>query len=103
MKGCAMSSDVQQARFATADKGRQCAVDHIFVGDEVARRHRLWHGERMRGGTSKAGGIFLTIGILGGLVAGIVTGSPMGGILLGTLAGIALALITWLIDRRRAA
>ena len=56
---------------------------------------------RMRGSTGKAGGFFLTLGILAGLVAGLFIGNTMGGVLLGTLAGIALALLTWLIDRRR--
>ena len=52
-------------------------------------------------GTGKAGGFFLTLGVLAGLVAGVAMGNTMGGVLIGTLAGIALALITWLIDRRR--
>ena len=55
----------------------------------------------MRPSTSKSGGIFLTLGILAGLILGVVTGSAMQGVLIGTVAGIALALITWLIDRRR--
>ncbi len=55
----------------------------------------------MRGGTGKAGGFFLTLGVLAGLVAGVAMGNTMGGVLIGTLAGIALALLTWLIDRRR--
>jgi len=56
---------------------------------------------RMRGSTGKAGGFFLTLGILAGLVAGVATGNTMGGVLIGTLAGIALAVVTWVIDRRR--
>ena len=55
----------------------------------------------MRRGTGKAGGVFLTLGILAGLVAGIVMGNAMGGVVVGTVAGIALAVMTWLIDRRR--
>lgn len=62
---------------------------------------RLWHGASMRDSTGKAGGFFLTLGILAGLVAGVAIGNTMGGVLIGTLAGIALALLTWLIDRRR--
>jgi hypothetical protein len=55
----------------------------------------------MRGSQTKAGGIFLTLFILGGLTAGILIGNPMSGVLIGTAAGIATALLLWLIDRRK--
>jgi len=51
--------------------------------------------------TAKAGGCFLTICILAGFPLGLAIGNPMKGILIGTGTGIALALLTWLIDRRR--
>jgi len=51
--------------------------------------------------TAKAGGCFLTICILAGFPLGLAIGNPMKGILIGTGTGIALALVTWLIDRRR--
>jgi len=51
--------------------------------------------------TAKAGGCFLTICILAGFPLGLAIGNPMRGILIGTGTGIALALVTWLIDRRR--
>jgi len=51
--------------------------------------------------TANAGGCFLTICILAGFPLGLAIGNPMKGILIGTGTGIALALITWLIDRRR--
>jgi hypothetical protein len=50
---------------------------------------------------AKAGGCFLTLCILAGFPLGLAIGNPMKGILIGTGAGIALALVTWLIDRRR--
>ena len=56
----------------------------------------------MNARTTKAGGCFLTFCILAGCAAGIAIGNPMKGILIGTGTGIALAVITWLIDRRRA-
>ena len=51
--------------------------------------------------STRAGGCFLTISILAGFPLGLAIGNPMKGILIGTGTGIALALITWLIDRRR--
>jgi hypothetical protein len=51
--------------------------------------------------TARAGGCFLTICILAGFPLGLAIGNPMKGILIGTGAGIALALITWLIDSQR--
>jgi len=56
----------------------------------------------MRASTSKAGGCFLTICILGGFVLGMSINDPMKGVLLGTAAGVILALLVWLADRRRA-
>jgi hypothetical protein len=48
-----------------------------------------------------AGGIFLTLFIVGGLVWGAAINNPMQGVLMGTAAGVVLALVLWLIDRRR--
>jgi len=50
---------------------------------------------------SRAGGCFLTLCILAGFPLGLAIGNPMKGILIGLGAGIALAVITWLIDRKR--
>ena len=52
--------------------------------------------------TAKAGGCFLTLCILAGFVAGLAIANPMKGVLIGTAAGAAIAVILWLIDRRRA-
>lgn len=49
----------------------------------------------------RAGGCFLTICILLGFPLGLAIGNPMKGVLIGTGIGAALALIIWLIDRRR--
>jgi hypothetical protein len=51
--------------------------------------------------STRAGGCFLTLFILAGLPLGLAIGNPMKGILIGTGTGIALAVITWLIDRQR--
>jgi hypothetical protein len=51
--------------------------------------------------TTRAGGCFLTLCILGGFPLGLAIGNPMKGVLIGTAVGAALALILWLIDRRR--
>jgi hypothetical protein len=51
--------------------------------------------------TSRAGGCFLTLCILAGFPLGLAIGNPMKGVLIGTGLGIALAVVLWLIDRRR--
>lgn len=48
-----------------------------------------------------AGGCFLTLCILAGFPLGLAIGNPMKGILIGTGTGIVLAVIVWLLDRRR--
>jgi hypothetical protein len=50
---------------------------------------------------SRAGGCFLTLCILAGFPLGLAIGDPMKGVLIGTAAGIALAVLTWVIDRQR--
>lgn len=55
----------------------------------------------MRGSSTRAGGCFLTIFILGGFVAGLAINNPMKGVLIGTGLGAALAVLLWLMDRRR--
>jgi len=51
--------------------------------------------------TTRAGGCFLTICILGGFVAGLAIGNPMKGVLIGTATGVIIAVLLWQIDRRR--
>jgi hypothetical protein len=51
--------------------------------------------------STRAGGCFLTLFILAGLPLGHATCNRMKGVLIGTGVGIAIAVITWLIDRRR--
>jgi hypothetical protein len=48
-----------------------------------------------------AGGFLLSLLILAGLVVGIAIGSPISGIVVGTAIGIGVALLVWLLDRRR--
>ena len=55
----------------------------------------------MEGSSTRAGGCFLTLGILAGVVGGVAIGNPMKGVLIGTAAGIVIAIATWLYDRRR--
>jgi len=51
--------------------------------------------------STRAGGIFLPIGIFGGLLIGAVAGQPIVGLLIGTAAGIAGAIWLWISDRKR--
>lgn len=48
----------------------------------------------------RAGGCFLSLLILAGFVVGIAFGDPLAGVWIGTLAGIIVAAIVWLSDRR---
>lgn len=48
-----------------------------------------------------AGGIFLFLGPVAGAVFGIGRGEPILWMLYGFLAGVLLALLVWIIDRRR--
>ena len=57
----------------------------------------------MQASTTKAGGCFLTVCILGGFIVGLSINDPMKGVLAGTAAGVILALLFWLLDRRRSA
>ena len=54
----------------------------------------------MRARTTRAGGCFLTVFILLGFVGGLAIRNPLKGVLIGTAVGAALAIATWLIDRR---
>ena len=63
--------------------------------------HSLWQGAPMISRTTRAGGCFLTFFILAGFVGGLAIQDPMKGVLIGTAVGVLLALVLWLIDRRR--
>ena len=54
-----------------------------------------------QGSRTRAGGCFLTIFILLGFFYGLSIQNPLKGTLIGTAIGALLALVTWLIDRRR--
>ena len=51
--------------------------------------------------TSRAGGCFLTLFLLLGFLYGLSIRNPLKGVLIGLGIGIAFAVATWLIDRRR--
>jgi hypothetical protein len=51
--------------------------------------------------TMHAGGIFLFLGPVVGALYGIGRGDPIKWMLYGFGAGVALAIVTWLWDRRR--
>lgn len=59
------------------------------------------HGPPMTKRASRAGGFFLMLCIVAGFPLGLAIGNPMKGILIGTGVGIAIAVLLWLIDRRR--
>jgi hypothetical protein len=55
----------------------------------------------MQDRSSRAGGCFLTICIILGFFGGLAIRNPLKGALIGTAVGAVLAVVTWLIDRRR--
>lgn len=50
---------------------------------------------------TKAGGCFMTLSILAGFVFGLAIANPLKGALVGTAIGAAIAVIIWVVDRRR--
>lgn len=50
---------------------------------------------------SRAGGFFIALGVIGGFIFGISRGEPLAWALVGTAAGAAVAILLWLVDRRR--
>jgi len=67
----------------------------------LARPPRLWHAEAMTNRTPIAGGFFLIVPIVIGFGWGLMTDHAMQGALIGFVIGLALALILWLVERRR--
>jgi len=51
--------------------------------------------------TTQAAGFILAISILAGAVAGVIVGQPSIGFLAGLAAGVVIALLFWLNERRR--
>jgi hypothetical protein len=74
-------------------------ADRLALVGGLAASGLAWRAMARR--NARAGGIFLMIGILGGLAVGIAKGQLMLGVLTGTALGIAASLLVWLLDRRR--
>jgi uncharacterized membrane protein len=51
--------------------------------------------------STRAAGFILAISILGGAVAGAIVGQPSIGFLAGLAAGVLIAVLFWLTERRR--
>jgi len=51
--------------------------------------------------TPLAGGALIAIGTMGGAVIGLFKGQVTAGFLIGLGAGVAIALLIWLVDRAR--
>lgn len=55
----------------------------------------------MKKRSTQAGGFFLIAPVVGGFFYGLTTGEAMAWTFIGFLVGLVLAVILWLIDRRR--
>ena len=60
-----------------------------------------WQKRAMASRKPQAGGFLIFAAIIIGVVWGIATGQAMRGVLIGTIAGAGLAILLWLVDRRR--
>jgi hypothetical protein len=67
----------------------------------LERGRFLCHCLAMEKRFTQAGGCLLAFAILIGFVFGAATREPMRGVLMGTIAGIVVAVLLWLVDRRR--
>jgi hypothetical protein len=72
-----------------------------MLADGLACRPLLWHLGGMDRRNSRSGGFLLMIAIFAGVAWGISQGRLMEGALAGTLAGVIIAVLLWLVDRRR--
>jgi Na+/serine symporter len=55
----------------------------------------------MKTRSTTAGGIFLFVGPVGGAIYGISRDQPIQWMLIGFCIGVALAIVVWLMDKRR--
>ena len=67
----------------------------------MAHGSSLCHAAVMTTPTPTAGGFFLILPIVAGFIWGLATGRAMQGAIIGLGIGLLLAVIIWLVDRRR--
>jgi hypothetical protein len=79
------------------------ALTMLLTVVRLASAAGLCQGPAMTTRNTRAGGCFLTVCILAGFPLGLAIKNPMKGILIGTGVGAALAVLLWLIDRRKGA
>jgi hypothetical protein len=101
MNGESIAARYLSGRYATGDKARQQALHHVPGCFWLEQDTALWHEIAMTKRSSNAGGFFLFLGVVTGLAWGIARGAVMPGIIIGTAAGAAVAVVLWLVDRRR--
>lgn len=72
----------------------------VNAASTMVIRRPVCHSPDMAPRPRSAGGFFLIIAILAGFGFGVAQGDVVKWTMLGTLAGIVLALLVWLLDRR---
>lgn len=87
-----MADDVPAAPFQPGHERSERLVNH----DSSA------YGRAMTTRTPAAGGFFIFLGLIAGIVLGVRAGQLATGMFAGFAIGLAVAAIIWAIDRRRA-
>ena len=64
------------------------------MNDPKSSEHSRDHGN------ARAGGVFIVLGLLVGITLGIIYRQPSIGMVSGFVAGVAVAIVVWLFDRR---
>ena len=94
-----MATALAALTFAAAHKRRQRPGYHVALAAARAAGH--WRAMTEKRRNAQAGGIFLFLAPVIGLLYGIGRGDPIKWLLVGFVIGLAIAIGVWLVDRKR--